>query len=77
MKTLSSSLIAASCFLKKLFDAVTAEIQQLQNINETLPCQWYEHLVKNGNRERLYASVVTMTEVSCRLITEILSVQFL
>ena len=59
-----------------LFVAVTAEVQHLPTANETLPCQWHGHL-KNGNRERLYAKVVTTTEVSCRLITEILSVQFL
>ena len=64
-------------FFEKLFGAVTVEIQQLPNTNETLPRQWHDHLLKNGNRERFYASVVTTTEVSCRLITEILSVQFL
>jgi hypothetical protein len=64
-------------FFKKLFVAVTAEIEQLPNTNETLPCQWHGHLLNNRNREWLYASVVTAVEVSHRLITEILSVHFL
>jgi hypothetical protein len=51
-------------FFEQLFTAVAAEIQQLPDANETLPRQWHEHLLKNGNRERLYASVVTITEVS-------------
>ena len=63
-------------FFEKLFVAVTAEVQHLPTTNETLPRQWHGHL-KNGNRERLYTKVVTTTEVSCILSTEILSVQFL
>ena len=47
-KLLSSSLIAASYFVAKLFGAVTAEIQRLQNTNETLPRQWHEHLLRTG-----------------------------
>ncbi|KIM71731.1 hypothetical protein PILCRDRAFT_93735 [Piloderma croceum F 1598] len=54
-------------FFKKLFVAITAEIQQLIDTTETLPCQWHEHLLKNGNRERLYARVVMATKNSLNL----------
>ena len=51
-------------FFEKLFLAVTDEIGKLPNAEGTLPQQWRNYLLKDGNRERIYGEVVDTTNVS-------------
>jgi hypothetical protein len=51
-------------FLEKLFIVVKRELEKLPTVDTPLPVLWYDHLLNQTIRRKIYKEVVTATEAS-------------